>query len=636
MNDKNNNNNKRKMIKTTIGLFKPRTHQVISCLESIAHHHKINEALIFINQIRLNLGIEGYIEGSGINSLIITTNGTRRNDGNDDDRDDYDDNNNCYLKYLILALERESKLVQLTIVWNTPPPLSSAISASSSTSTCDSTNHRYLSKHQNHNHIKQYHQHKSDILLGKFVQHLTSNLHSRHQHQHQQLQQPQQIFHSIWINYNYTSRYNNSIIQRDNDSWKLVYGQSYLSEIIKTNMIIKPTLFFPPNVFRQANICAFTKIIQKIRKFLSEYNENKRIIAFNKRELKKNSLYIDKCRSSCSRSSDNDHHKKKKRKKMRVVDGNSKSHHHPHPPYFYHHHHHHHNYKASCIELYGGVGTIGLNCVDLLSSLLCSDENPNNKACFDRSYHKLKKDVDEYNNNINNNHNDNNKKEIDDHDDVKSNKNIDNHDDNDDGDDNDDNDEVNLTTSSLNQAYISPATYITSSASSMACSMNGLYGYDIVLVDPPRKGLDQEVIDALINYKYNRRKSSCSSGSSSSTNNDSNDDDDDDDDNDDDVINNERLIYVSCGFESFKRDAMKLMGREQNTFTTTTTAPVTTIAAAMKNDNKKRAIVDVTNIKDNNIDYVIKKYWRLVHMEGHVLFPGSDHIETLAVFDRET
>jgi hypothetical protein len=173
----------------------------------------------------------------------------------------------------------------------------------------------------------------------------------------------------------------------------------------------------------------------------------------------------------------------------------------------------------------------------------------------------------------------------------------------------------------------------------MACSMNGLYGYDIVIVDPPRKGLDQEVIDALINYKYNRRKSSnsSSSSSSSSTNNGDNDiNDDDDDDDDDDVINNERLIYVSCGFESFKRDAMKLMGREQNTFTTTTTAPVTTIAAAMKNDNKKRAIVDVTNIKDNNIDYVMKKYWRLVHMEGHVLFPGSDHIETLAVFDRET
>lgn len=28
------------------------------------------------------------------------------------------------------------------------------------------------------------------------------------------------------------------------------------------------------------------------------------------------------------------------------------------------------------------------------------------------------------------------------------------------------------------------------------------------------------------------------------------------------------------------------------------------------------------------------RYWKLIHAEGHVLFPGSDHIETFAVFDR--
>jgi hypothetical protein len=26
--------------------------------------------------------------------------------------------------------------------------------------------------------------------------------------------------------------------------------------------------------------------------------------------------------------------------------------------------------------------------------------------------------------------------------------------------------------------------------------------------------------------------------------------------------------------------------------------------------------------------------WRLTHAEGFVLFPGSDHLETLAIFDR--
>jgi len=36
-----------------------------------------------------------------------------------------------------------------------------------------------------------------------------------------------------------------------------------------------------------------------------------------------------------------------------------------------------------CVELYGGVGTIGLNVLDLVEGTLsCSDENPFNKACF--------------------------------------------------------------------------------------------------------------------------------------------------------------------------------------------------------------------------------------------------------------
>lgn len=37
----------------------------------------------------------------------------------------------------------------------------------------------------------------------------------------------------------------------------------------------------------------------------------------------------------------------------------------------------------TCVELYGGVGTIGLNLCDLFSKLNSSDENPNNKACFE-------------------------------------------------------------------------------------------------------------------------------------------------------------------------------------------------------------------------------------------------------------
>lgn len=49
-----------------------------------------------------------------------------------------------------------------------------------------------------------------------------------------------------------------------------------------------------------------------------------------------------------------------------------------------------------------------------------------------------------------------------------------------------------------------------------------------------------------------------------------------------------RVVYVSCGFDALKRDSLAL------------------IAAG----------------------------WSLRHSEGFVLFPGSDHVETLAIFDR--
>jgi hypothetical protein len=32
---------------------------------------------------------------------------------------------------------------------------------------------------------------------------------------------------------------------------------------------------------------------------------------------------------------------------------------------------------------------------------------------------------------------------------------------------------------------------------------------------------------------------------------------------------------------------------------------------------------------------LIQGGWKMVHAEAHVLFPGSDHLETLAVFDRK-
>ncbi len=51
------------------------------------------------------------------------------------------------------------------------------------------------------------------------------------------------------------------------------------------------------------------------------------------------------------------------------------------------------NDNVACMELYGSVGTIGLHVSDLVSSLVCSDKNPNSGRCFADSVRLLPPDV---------------------------------------------------------------------------------------------------------------------------------------------------------------------------------------------------------------------------------------------------
>lgn len=222
--------------------------------------------------------------------------------------------------------------------------------------------------------------------------------------------------HSIWIHFNETWKHGNNIFDY-NGRWEHVYGPSAIIEVL--DCVPRTKLHFPPNVFRQANVQGFTKIIKSIRSYLDT--------------------------------------KKTATKKI--------------------------------VELYGGVGTIGLYVADLCSSLISSDENPYNEKCFNASVRKMK--------------------------------------------------------------YDKRASY----KSLNACDMvkgGGLEGADIVLVDPPRKGLETEVLSAITKSQA------------------------------------ELLIYVSCGFQAFCRDQ----------------------------------------------DLLVEAGWTLDKAEGHVLFPGSDHIETLAFFKR--
>ncbi len=150
-----------------------------------------------------------------------------------------------------------------------------------------------------------------------------------------------------------------------------------------------------------------------------------------------------------------------------------------------------------CVELYGGVGTIGLHLLDIFGTLVCSDENPHNLACFDKAV------------------------------------------------------------ASLPKAYRKRATYCQKSAEGMVAAGHISPDVDVVIVDPPRKGLDDVTLDKLCERQTGNRL--------------------------------KLLVYVSCGFDAFKRNA----------------------EALVKNGG-----------------------WSVTQAEGYVLFPGADHIETLAVFER--
>jgi len=97
-------------------------------------------------------------------------------------------------------------------------------------------------------------------------------------------------------------------------------------------------------------------------------------------------------------------------------------------------------------------------------------------------------------------------------------------------------------------------------ASSSTC-LNLLGSCDVIVVDPPRAGLEESVLNYLTDEGFKHRLSR----------------------------QKVRLIYISCGFSAFQRDSQKL----------------------------------------------VSAGWVVKLLEGHVFFPGSNHIETLGVFDLE-
>jgi tRNA/tmRNA/rRNA uracil-C5-methylase (TrmA/RlmC/RlmD family) len=399
-------NGNSKPSKLSIGLFAPNSHQVIPVPNCPAHHPSINHAVPILERLCAQLGIVAYDETTG----------------------------QGLLRHVAMNVERMTGKIQMTLVWNSEP--------SQDGDWKELTNAIIRIIHQEQ--LDSHHNGMEDNAFG-MVKESTKRRRRRGKTENTTITPSLQNFkstpiiktddvtmerscqlnlHSLWIHFNSSGKHNNAIFSIDGkpERWKHIYGPSVVEETLElSGQTIPIPLRFPPNVFRQGNLDAFTKIVDSIREFISSHWKDSRE-------------------------------------------------------------------KPTCVELYGGVGTIGLNVADLTSSLISSDENPFNNDCFQSS--------------------------------------------------------------SLNLEDPSTVSYQSKNATDMVRD-GALERGQIIIVDPPRKGLEDEVRLAICNSKTP-----------------------------------ELLIYVSCGFDAFQRDCKEL----------------------------------------------VQSGWNLERAEGHILFPGSDAIETLAFF----
>ena len=123
-----------------------------------------------------------------------------------------------------------------------------------------------------------------------------------------------------------------------------------------------------------------------------------------------------------------------------------------------------------------------------------------------------------------------------------------------------------------------PPTYMVATATKALRSGQAL-GADVIIVDPPRRGLEPEVLDEFckpVNDDQGYTESISQLAISDEMANWAND--------------ARTLIYVSCGFAALASDAERLLTSNGG--------------------------------------------WMLESATGYVLFPGSDHVETVCVFRR--
>lgn len=531
-----NSKSKKYKQRTTIGLFVPGSHDVISVQDCPVHHPSINTLVKVLEEECNNLNVPVFDNDDDDTTNTNTADGTDGSDGNKshNDKDDTGDptatscsssNNKFGLRYVSVAVERSTQKQQLVLVWKE-----------------EREENRLL-----------------DVLIQRLIKISNKATNEKQQQQKERANSSNNNkttmiqVHSIWVHYNNSWKHSNGIFDR-NGRWepKYVYNnddhndhndnnndcnvndnplygsiQEYMVPIQKKNNnsnnynnnkqtlttlssknnLLRVPLFFPPQVFRQANLDGFSKIIMKIREYLYEQillrsacsGGNSSVVKDERQHSVSNTTII---KNNNNNSHDDNNCKRKRRRgrkgrqdgnndsKMLVsssstcnTNGSSSSTNVPVTGTLGH-----------LLELYGGVGTIGLNLIDLFDSIESSDENPFNEKCFHASADRI------------------------------------------------------VTTTIVPSPLIAAAllplpkskreriTYITKAASDVVVDQySSLQKARVVIVDPPRKGLDGPVIEALCR-DYNNYNNSTENRQQQQT-----------------------LIYVSCGFDAFRRDYKALV-----------------------------------------------------------------------------
>jgi len=446
-------NDKSSKPRVAIGLFLPQSHTLLPVPNCRAHHPSINHAVECITKVCHEVGVVPYEETGKAKADDVSPDANKEVKS---ESSDMVEKGTGQLRYVAINVARETGGAQITLVWNKPPPegesgtiddpvlekLVQKLTSMSNNETnhnppttenengsattdndagVNATDEQPVKKRRRRGRREEKSADGTSSVngVGNVVV-ANKETPSEAQDTSDQSKLPKLNLHSLWINYNPSWKHSNAIFAFDSSCWSHVQGPNAIVEnlsfakaqkLLKTNketggLPANPTapsfpipLNFPPNVFRQANIDAFTNIVGRIRERM-----------------------------------------------QKLGDGNDDD--------------------LACVELYGGVGTIGLHLSDVVSSLVSSDENPNNFKCFNESVRALPKGIQ------------------------------------------------------------SRLVYKQKNAAVMVESEAALFQKSqVLIVDPPRKGLDIEVVDYLCNKGYKNMK---------------------------------LVVYVSCGFQAFQRDCNAL------------------------------------------------------------------------------